>query len=79
MTPLVMAVFVTVLKPSFLPQKAGPLRLHETTRLNILGALNLSDIGSTVIHDDKTINDYNTARFFIEMRKHHSDYRQKSI
>ncbi|POE03943.1 hypothetical protein BVY05_00860 [Pectobacterium odoriferum] len=37
----------------------------------------LSDIGSTVIHDDKTINDYNTARFFIEMRKHHPNYRQK--
>ncbi|POE02266.1 IS630 family transposase [Pectobacterium odoriferum] len=47
------------------------------TRLNILGALNLSDIGNTVIHDDKTINDYNIARFFIEIRKRHPDYRQK--
>lgn len=47
------------------------------TRLNILGALNLSDISRTVIHDYKTINDYNIARFFIEIRKRYPDYRQK--
>ncbi|MFC3289594.1 IS630 family transposase [Paracoccus aerius] len=47
------------------------------TRLNILGALNLSDIGGTVIRDYKTINDYNIARFFIEIRKRYPDYRQK--
>jgi transposase len=47
------------------------------TRLNILGALNLNDIGGTVIHDYKTINDYNVARFFNEIRKRYPDYRQK--
>lgn len=47
------------------------------TRLNILGALNLSDISRTIIHDYKTINDYNIARFFIEIRKRYPDYRQK--
>ncbi|MEL7631856.1 IS630 family transposase, partial [Pectobacterium aroidearum] len=47
------------------------------TRLNILGALNLNDIGGTVIHDYKTINDYNIACFFIEIRKRYPDYRQK--
>ncbi|ONK05845.1 IS630 family transposase [Pectobacterium actinidiae] len=47
------------------------------TCLNILGALNLSDIGGTVIHDYKTINDYTIALFFIEIRKRYPDYRQK--
>ncbi len=47
------------------------------TWLNILGALNLNDIGSTIIHDYKTINDYNIARFFIEIHKHYPDYRQR--
>ncbi|WP_081642314.1 IS630 family transposase [Dickeya chrysanthemi] len=47
------------------------------TRLNILGALNLNDIGGMVIHDYKTINDYNVARFFNEIRKCYPDYKQK--
>lgn len=47
------------------------------TRLNILGALNLNDIGSPIIHDYKTINDYNVARFFNEIRKRYPNYHQK--
>jgi len=47
------------------------------TWLNILGALNLSDIGRTVLNDYKTINDYNIVRFFNEIRKTYPDYQQK--
>lgn len=39
------------------------------TRLNLMGALNLDDIGSTVIREYDTINAENIARFFIAIRE----------
>lgn len=55
-----------------------PVKTTESrTRLNILGALNLNDIGRTIINDYKTVNDYNIARFFNEIRRVYPDYRQK--
>lgn len=39
------------------------------TRLNLMGALNLKDIGSTVIREYDTINSENIARFFIAIRE----------
>ena len=39
------------------------------TRLNLMGALNLNDIGNTVIREYDTINAENIARFFIAVRK----------
>lgn len=39
------------------------------TRLNIMGALNLNDIGSTVIREYDTINSLNIGKFFIAIRE----------
>lgn len=39
------------------------------TRLNIMGALNLNDIGSTVVREYDSINSLNIARFFIAIRE----------
>ncbi|EAA4684363.1 IS630 family transposase, partial [Salmonella enterica subsp. enterica] len=39
------------------------------TRLNLMGALNLNDIGSTVIREYDTINSLNISRFFIAIRE----------
>jgi transposase len=39
------------------------------TRLNIMGALNLNDIGSTVIREYDTINSESIAQFFIAIRE----------
>lgn len=39
------------------------------TRLNIMGALNLSDMGKTVIREYDKINNHNIARFFIAPRE----------
>lgn len=47
------------------------------TRLNILGALNLNDIGRPIIHDYKIIDDYNVAIFFNEICQYCPNYRQK--
>ena len=38
-------------------------------RLNLMGALNLNDIGRTVIREYDTINSHNIARFFIAIRE----------
>ena len=51
----------------------GRKTLVETTgsrtRLNIMGALNLNDIGSTVIREYDTINSLNIGKFFIAIRE----------
>ncbi|AYY05486.1 IS630 family transposase [Enterobacter roggenkampii] len=51
----------------------GRKTLVETTgsraRLNIMGALNLNDIGSTVIREYDTINSLNIVKFFIAIRE----------
>lgn len=47
------------------------------TQLNILGALNLNDIGGTVFQDYQTIDELSVSRFFNEIRVKYSDYRQK--
>lgn len=51
----------------------GRKTLIETTgsrtRLNIMGALNLNDIGSTVIREYDSINSLNIGRFFIAIRE----------
>ena len=39
------------------------------TRMNLMGALNLNDIGKTVIREYDTINSENIARFFIAIRE----------
>jgi transposase len=39
------------------------------TRLNLMGALNLNDIGKTVIREYDKINSHNIARFFIAIRE----------
>lgn len=39
------------------------------TRLNIMGALNLNDIGSTVVREYDTINSLNIGKFFIAIRE----------
>ncbi|MEX0425960.1 IS630 family transposase [Providencia rettgeri] len=39
------------------------------TRLNIMGALNLTDIGKTIIREYDTLNAENIARFFIAIRE----------
>lgn len=39
------------------------------TRLNIMGALNLNDIGGTVIREYDTINSLNIGKFFIAIRE----------
>ncbi|CCO48839.1 hypothetical protein VIBNISOn1_650013 [Vibrio nigripulchritudo SOn1] len=44
----------------------------ETTgnrsRLNLIGALNLSGIGATIVSDYKSINSENIVRFFCNLR-----------
>lgn len=51
----------------------GRKTLVETTgsrtRLNIMGALNLNDIGSTVIREYDTLNSLNIGKFFIAIRE----------
>lgn len=39
------------------------------TRLNLMGALNLNDMGKTVIREYDKINSHNIARFFIALRE----------
>ena len=39
------------------------------TRLNIIGALNLSDIANTIVTYNETINSRSIAMFFVELRK----------
>lgn len=51
----------------------GQPKVVETTgsptRLNLMGALNLNDIGSTVIREYDTINSLNIGNFFIAIRE----------
>lgn len=47
------------------------------TRLNIVGALDLNDIGMTVFQEYQTIDELSIASFFNEIRIKHPDYRQK--
>lgn len=53
--------------------RTGQDKAIETTgsrsRLNIVGALNLSDIGRTVIDDYESINSENIVRFFCKLRE----------
>ncbi|MEZ8553745.1 IS630 family transposase, partial [Vibrio splendidus] len=39
------------------------------SRLNIIGALNLSDIGATIVHDYESINSESIVRFFCKLRE----------
>lgn len=39
------------------------------TRLNLVGALNLNDMGKTVVREYDKINSHNIARFFIAIRE----------
>ncbi len=52
--------------------RTGQDKVLETTgsrsRLNIIGALNLSDIGATVVSDYESINSENIVRFFCKLR-----------
>ncbi len=51
----------------------GGTKVVETTgsraRLNFMGALNLKDIGSTIILEYDSINSENIAKFFIAIRE----------
>ena len=53
--------------------RTGQDKVLETTgnrsRLNIVGALNLSDIGATIVSDYESINSENIARFFCRLRE----------
>ena len=53
--------------------RTGQNKTVETTgsrsRLNLLGALNLADIGSTIINDYETINSESIVRFFCQIRE----------
>lgn len=53
--------------------RTGQDKPIETTgsrsRLNIVGALNISDIGGTVINDYESINSENIVRFFCKLRE----------
>ncbi len=53
----------------------GQDKAIETTgsrsRLNIVGALNLSDIGRTVIDEYESINSENIVRFFCKLRENY--------
>lgn len=53
----------------------GQKKIVETTgsrtRLNLMGALNLHDIGSTVIREYDTINSMNIGKFFIAIRENY--------
>ena len=52
---------------------AGKAKVVETTasrtRLNFMGALNLNDIGKTIVREYDSINSENIARFFIAIRE----------
>lgn len=51
----------------------GQNKVLETTgyrsQLNIVGALNLSDIGATVVNDNDSINSESIASFFCQLRE----------
>lgn len=51
--------------------RTGQDKVIETTgnrsRLNIIGALNLSDIGATIVHDYESINSETIVRFFCKL------------
>jgi len=53
--------------------RTGQDKVIETTgnrsRLNIIGALNLSDIGATIVHDYEGINSETIVRFFCKLRE----------
>lgn len=53
--------------------RTGQDKVIETTgnrsRLNIIGALNLSDIGATIVSDYESINSENIVRFFCKLRE----------
>ena len=53
--------------------RTGQHKVLETTgnrsRLNIVGALNLSDIGATIVSDYESINSENIVRFFCRLRE----------
>ncbi|EPM7912098.1 IS630 family transposase, partial [Vibrio alginolyticus] len=53
--------------------RTGQDKVLETTgnrsRLNIIGALNLSDIGATIVSDYESINSENIVRFFCKLRE----------
>ena len=53
--------------------RTGQDKVIETTgnrsRLNIIGALNLSDIGATIVHDYESINSETIVRFFCKLRE----------
>ncbi|GHX36581.1 DDE endonuclease [Vibrio cholerae] len=53
--------------------RTGHDKSVETTgsrsRLNLIGALNLNDIGGTIIHDYETINSESIVRFFCQIRE----------
>lgn len=53
--------------------RTGQDKVIETTgnrsRLNIIGALNLSDIGATIVSDYESINSENIVRFFGRLRE----------
>ena len=53
--------------------RTGQDKVIETTgnrsRLNIIGALNLSDIGATIVSDYESINSENIVRFFWKLRE----------
>jgi transposase len=52
--------------------RTGQDKTLETTgsrsRLNVIGALNLSDIGGTIVSDYESINSENIVRFFCKLR-----------
>ena len=58
-------------------QKKAVETTGSRTRLNILGALNLNDIGGLVFQEYQTINDFNISRFFNEIRTAYPNYHQK--
>lgn len=53
--------------------RTGQDKVIETTgnrsRLNIIGALNLSDIGATIVHDYESINSETIVRFFLQIKR----------
>ncbi|HIF9499501.1 TPA: IS630 family transposase, partial [Photobacterium damselae] len=53
--------------------RTGQDKMIETTgnrsRLNIIGALNLSDIGATITHDCESMNSETIVRFFCKLRE----------
>ncbi len=57
------------------------LRIHETTgrltRLNLIGALSLENIGAAVTETYETINSESIVRFFWKLKKGHCPLEQK--